>query len=79
MCTDYSFFLTVLPGISKKMLKASKYARCEVLAYWAQPASNHLYWCAANCEEDGKLLVEMWKSESIICQYLVLLYTEVPR
>ncbi|CAN7948494.1 unnamed protein product [Ixodes pacificus] len=49
-------------GISKKMLKASKYARCEVLAYWAQPASNHPYWCAANCEEDGKLLVGMWKS-----------------
>ncbi|XP_040358693.2 uncharacterized protein LOC115313580 [Ixodes scapularis] len=52
----------IAKGISKKMLKASKYARCEVLAYWAQPASNHLYWCAANCEEDGKLLVEMWKS-----------------
>ncbi|KAG0432298.1 hypothetical protein HPB47_020988 [Ixodes persulcatus] len=51
----------IAKGISKKMLKASKYTRCEVLAYWAQPASNHLYWYATNCKEDEKLLVEMWK------------------
>lgn len=45
------------------MLAASKYAGCGALVQWAQPASNHVYWCAANSEGDGKLLVDMWKSE----------------
>ncbi|KAG0435382.1 hypothetical protein HPB47_018520 [Ixodes persulcatus] len=44
------------------MLAASKYAGCGALVQWAQPASNHVYWCAANSEGDGKLLVDMWKS-----------------
>ncbi|CAN7942298.1 unnamed protein product, partial [Ixodes hexagonus] len=54
--------LHIAKGISKKVQAASKYTGCGVLASWAQPASNHIYWCAANSEDDGKLLVEMWKS-----------------
>ncbi|XP_040065694.3 uncharacterized protein LOC115319455 [Ixodes scapularis] len=52
----------IAKGVSKKMLAASKYAGCGALVQWAQPASNHVYWCAANSEGDGKLLVDMWKS-----------------
>lgn len=49
-------------GIKKSLNAASKGQDCGALALWAQPASNHMYWCAAASRGNGDLLVDAWTS-----------------
>ncbi|XP_077523033.1 uncharacterized protein LOC144133822 [Amblyomma americanum] len=49
-------------GIKKKLAAHAKRAGCSVLEIWIQPASNHLYWCAALSDGSAELLTDMWKS-----------------
>ncbi|XP_077485268.1 uncharacterized protein LOC144095385 [Amblyomma americanum] len=49
-------------GIKKKLAAHAKRAGCSVLKIWIQPASNHLYWCAALSDGSAELLTDMWKS-----------------
>ncbi|CAN7941119.1 unnamed protein product [Ixodes hexagonus] len=49
-------------GIKKKLAAQTKRAGCGVLEVWIQPASNHLFWCAALCDGNQDLLVDMWRS-----------------
>ncbi|XP_077491990.1 uncharacterized protein LOC144102649 [Amblyomma americanum] len=49
-------------GIKKKLAAHAKRAGCSVLKIWTQPASNHLYWCAALSDRSAELLTDMWKS-----------------
>ncbi|CAN7944942.1 unnamed protein product [Ixodes pacificus] len=49
-------------GIKKKLGAHAKRAGCSVLDIWIQPASNHLFWCAALSDGNQELLLDMWKS-----------------
>ncbi|XP_042149477.1 uncharacterized protein LOC121047753 [Ixodes scapularis] len=49
-------------GIKKKLAAQAKRAGCSVLEVWIQPASNHLFWCAALSDGNQELLLDMWKS-----------------
>ncbi|XP_042149524.1 uncharacterized protein LOC121837782 [Ixodes scapularis] len=51
-----------LGRIKKKLAAQPKRAGCGVLKVWIQPASNHLFWCAAICDGSQDLLDDMWRS-----------------
>ncbi|XP_040072611.1 uncharacterized protein LOC115320248 [Ixodes scapularis] len=51
-----------LESIKKKLAAQTKRAGCGVLEVWIQPASSHLFWCAAICDGSQDLLVDMWRS-----------------
>ncbi|XP_070550648.1 uncharacterized protein [Ptychodera flava] len=49
-------------SIKKRLTQAAKKKGCEDLNPWIKSICNHLWWCAAQCEGDEQLLVEMWSS-----------------
>ncbi|CAN7984488.1 unnamed protein product, partial [Ixodes hexagonus] len=52
----------VSKSVKKSLNAASKGQECGLLAVWAQPAVNHMYWCAAASQGNGILLVDAWMS-----------------
>jgi len=52
----------VSKSIVKKLNKKAKLKKNQDLAPWIQSISNHLWWCAATCNGDAKLLKEKWLS-----------------
>lgn len=49
-------------SIVKKLNKKAKVKKYADIASWIQSMSNHLWWSAATCNGDVKLLREKWKS-----------------
>ena len=49
-------------SIRKKLVKAGKKKGCKDLIPWIRSVSNHIWFCAGNCNMDSDLLIEMWKS-----------------
>lgn len=49
-------------SIVKALNKKAKLRQCEELAHWIQSVSNHLWWSAATCNGEVKLLREKWVS-----------------
>ena len=47
---------------TKKLTKKAKKKDCQELLPWIQSVSNHLWWCAATCEQNADLLREKWLS-----------------
>ena len=48
--------------VTKKLTKKAKKKDCQELLPWIQSVSNHLWWCAATCEQNADLLREKWLS-----------------
>ncbi|XP_042149627.1 uncharacterized protein LOC121837854 [Ixodes scapularis] len=48
--------------VKKSLNAAGKGQECGLIADWAQPAINHMYWCAAASQGEGDLLVDAWSS-----------------
>ena len=49
-------------GVFKKLETSGKKKKCKQVADWARSVSNHLYWCAASSDGDGKMVSEKWLS-----------------
>lgn len=49
-------------GVKKSLNAASKSHDCGSLVGWAQPAVNHMYWCATASRGNPDLLVGAWSS-----------------
>lgn len=49
-------------SIRKKLIAVAKKKANEDLMPWIKSISNHLWFCASQCNEDADLLVEMWTS-----------------
>jgi hypothetical protein len=61
--TDHQFDLWHLAKSVMKKLKAkANAAACKELGPWIKNVGNHLWFCAASCQGDDKLLKEMWLS-----------------
>ena len=43
-------------------MAAGKKSCCKILLDWAQSASNHVYWCAANSQGNQELVKTKWLS-----------------
>ena len=52
----------VSKSVVKKLNKKAKLKSCQDLSRWIQSVSNHLWWSAATCNGDVKLLREKWVS-----------------
>lgn len=52
----------LVKSVLKKLWAKSKQKGYGELAPWIQSISNHLWWCAANCEGSVQKLREMWLS-----------------
>ncbi|XP_065291015.1 uncharacterized protein [Dermacentor albipictus] len=52
----------VAKGIRKKLAAASRRAGCSAITKWTQAITNHLYWCACSCGDNGDMLVAPWSS-----------------
>ena len=52
----------LIKAVLKKLWAKARTAACKDLAKWIQIIANHLWWCAAACNGDLKLLLEMWRS-----------------
>ena len=48
----------IIPGIGKKIDALAKKKDCPVLQKWKKSVVNHMYWCAASCEDDDPDLKE---------------------
>lgn len=49
-------------NVKKKLVQKAKAKGVEELAPWIKSISNHLWWCASNCNGDKNWLEECWKS-----------------
>lgn len=49
-------------SIRKKLGSAAKKKGYEELIPWIRSICNHLWYCAAECDENPEILVELWKS-----------------
>jgi hypothetical protein len=52
----------VAKSIRKKLNGVSQKKVNSDLSPWSQSRSNHLWWCASNCNANADLLVESWSS-----------------
>ena len=48
--------------VVKKLTKKAKKKGCEELLPWIPSISNHLWWCAATCDKNAKILRDKWVS-----------------
>ncbi|XP_042148853.1 uncharacterized protein LOC121837320 [Ixodes scapularis] len=62
-------------GVKKNLNAAGKSQDCGSIADWAQPAVNHLYWCAAASQGNAELLVDAWCS---MTRHVVNIHTDHP-
>ena len=49
-------------SITKKLTAKAKRKGCEDLGPWIRAVTNHLWWAAANCQQDEETLVEILQS-----------------
>ena len=52
----------VSKSVVKKLNEKAKLKSCQDLSRWIQAVSNHLWWSAATCNGDVRLLREKWVS-----------------
>ena len=48
--------------VTKKLIKKAKKKSCVELLPWIQSVSNHLWYCAATCDNNASILREKWLS-----------------
>ncbi|CAN7996130.1 unnamed protein product [Ixodes hexagonus] len=65
----------VSKSVKKSLRTASKSHECGLIAEWAQPAVNHMHWCAAASRGNPDLLVDAWTS---MTRHVVNIHTDHP-
>ena len=61
--TDHQFDVWhISKSITKKLTAKAKRKGCEDLGPWIRVVTSHLWWAAANCQQDEETLVEIWES-----------------
>ena len=61
--TDHQFDVWhIAKSIKKKLVQAAKTSGNEDLMPWISAIQNHLWWSAANCDQNPDKLQEMWQS-----------------